>query len=468
MNTVRRSLVIRFVCGTLLAAVVGCTHTASEPLTEGSDAPLAVTVPVTVAPLERRTVERTVEVIGTLRGWEQVTIGTKRTGRVVKVHHDMGDRVEPGEPLIELDPVDAKLAVEQAESKYLGEVVKLGINRRQAEEFVRKYGISEELLLGPVAAEAIAKVPAVILKQVAKEKAILNLARQRALTQRRAGTVQELDDAENELRTAAAGLDDAVQAARTVIANAVTAKVALDQAHQTLKDMTIRAPEPQLLPPNFSPGSRLSYGLTKRQVSEGQMIKEGEAVADLVIEDLVRLWSQVPEQYAGDVRVGQPVRVATRAHPEMTFHGKITRINPSVDPTSRTFQVETVVPNERGLLRPGGFARASIVTRALAKAAVVPVESIVHFAGVTKLFVVENGTARTINGIKTGQEGRGWVEIESGQVPETAPVVTTGQSQLADGTPVVIRQPERPEQPRSNRTDPSSRTAAAPRAAVTN
>jgi len=468
MNTVRRSLVIGLGCGSLLAAVVGCTHTESEPLTEGSDAPLAVTVPVTVAPLERRTVERTVEVIGTLRGWEQVTIGTKRTGRVVKVHHDMGDRVEPGEPLIELDPVDAKLAVEQAESKYLGEVVKLGINRRQAEEFVRKYGISEELLLGPVAAEAIAKVPAVILKQVAKEKAILNLARQRALTQRRAGTVQELDDAENELRTAAAGLDDAVQAARTVIANAVTAKVALDQAHQTLKDMTIRAPEPQLLPPNFSPGSRLSYGLTKRQVSEGQMIKEGEAVADLVIEDLVRLWSQVPEQYAGDVRVGQPVRVATRAHPEMTFHGKITRINPSVDPTSRTFQVETVVPNERGLLRPGGFARASIVTRALAKAAVVPVESIVHFAGVTKLFVVENGTARTINGIKTGQEGRGWVEIESGQVPETAPVVTTGQSQLADGTPVVIRQPERPEQPRSNRTDPSSRTAAAPRAAVTN
>ncbi|HKI17071.1 MAG TPA: hypothetical protein VKA15_04300, partial [Isosphaeraceae bacterium] len=128
----------------------------------------------------------------------------------------------------------------------------------------------------------------------------------------------------------------------------------------------------------------------------------------------------------------------------------------------------TVVPNERGLLRPGGFARASIVTRAQAKAAVVPVESIVHFAGVTKLFVVENGLARSISGIKTGQEGRGWVEIEGSQLPETAQVVTTGQSQLADGTPVVIRQPEPTEQRSSNQTDPSSRTAAAPRAAVTN
>ena len=71
------------------------------------------------------------------RGWEQVTVGSKRTGRVVKVHHDMGDRVQPGEPLVELDSVDAKLGVEQAESKYLGELVKLGITKRQAEEFVQ-------------------------------------------------------------------------------------------------------------------------------------------------------------------------------------------------------------------------------------------------------------------------------------------------------------------------------------------
>ncbi len=87
-------------------------------------------VAVTVAPLEHRTVERTVDVIGTLRGWEQVTVGTKRTGRVVKVYHDIGDRVQPGEPLVELDPIDARLSIQQAESKYLGELVKLGITRQ--------------------------------------------------------------------------------------------------------------------------------------------------------------------------------------------------------------------------------------------------------------------------------------------------------------------------------------------------
>ena len=144
----------------------------------------------------------------------------KRTGRVVKVHHDIGDRVKPGEPLVELDPVDAKLGVQQAESKYLGELVKLGITKQQAEEFVEKYGISEELLIGQVADDAIAKVPAVVQKQVAREKAQQHLARQRALTQRGAGTPQELEDAENDWRTAVANYDDAVQSARTVIANA--------------------------------------------------------------------------------------------------------------------------------------------------------------------------------------------------------------------------------------------------------
>ena len=51
--------------------------------------------------------------------------------------------------MVELDPVDARLGVQQAESKYLGELVKLGITKQQAEDFVKKYGISEELLIGP-------------------------------------------------------------------------------------------------------------------------------------------------------------------------------------------------------------------------------------------------------------------------------------------------------------------------------
>lgn len=413
-------------------------------------------VPVTVAPLERRVVERTVDVIGTLRGWEQVTIGAKRTGRVVKVDHDIGDRVRPGEPLVELDPVDARLSVDAAESKFLGELVKLGITRRQAEEFVKKYGVSEELLMGHVADEAIMRVPGVVQKRVSLEKAEQNLRRQRALTTRGAGTPQELEDAENEVRTAQANHDDAVHTARTVIATAVAAKVALEQARQTLKDTIVTVPSPHLLPPGATDLGRITYGVTKRQTSEGQMIKEGEAVAELVIEDPLRLWCQAPEQYVGDVKLGQKARITTRAFGGRVFEGVVARINPAVDPASRTFQVETVVSNSGRLLRPGGFARASIVVDSHAQAAVVPLESVVRFAGVTKIFIVDHGFARVIGDVKTGREGRGWIEI-SGKLPETADVVTSGQSRLADGTPVVVREPE---QKRSSPPEPTSTVEA--------
>ena len=440
----RRCCLILAACLPAIAAasLSGCSPAEAQ---SSSKAPAAVReVPVTVAPLERRTVERTIDVVGTLRGWEQVTIGSKRTGRVSKVLHDMGDHVRPGEPLVELEAVDAKLAYDQAQSKYLGELVKLGITEQQAQRFIEQYGISEELIRGKQAEEAIDRVPAVIQVLVSKEKALHNLNRQRALSKKGASTVQELEDYENEYRSASAAYENARATARNVIASAVANRVARNQAIQTLADMIIRVPKPELTPPGSSQADAVVYAVTKRSVSEGQMVREGEAVCELIIENPLRLWTSAPERYAEQVRVGQPVRITVSSQPDLLFLGKVVRINPSVDAVSRTFQVETQVPNDRRLLRAGGFAKATIITDSAAQAAVAPTESIIRFAGVTKLFFVENGKARSVNDIVTGSEGPGWVEVTSQSLPTSAMVVITGQTQLANGTPVVIRTPGPP------------------------
>jgi len=440
----RRCCLILAACLPAIAAasLSGCSPAEAQ---SSSKAPAAVReVPVTVAPLERRTVERTIDVVGTLRGWEQVTIGSKRTGRVSKVLHDMGDHVRPGEPLVELEAVDAKLAYDQAQSKYLGELVKLGITEQQAQRFIEQYGISEELIRGKQAEEAIDRVPAVIQVLVSKEKALHNLNRQRALSKKGASTVQELEDYENEYRSASAAYENARATARNVIASAVANRVARNQAIQTLADMIIRVPKPELTPPGSSQADAVVYAVTKRSVSEGQMVREGEAVCELIIENPLRLWTSAPERYAEQVRVGQPVRITVSSQPDLLFLGKVVRINPSVDAVSRTFQVETQVPNDRRLLRAGGFAKAAIITDSAAQAAVAPTESIIRFAGVTKLFFVENGKARSVNDIVTGSEGPGWVEVTSKSLPTSAMVVITGQTQLANGTPVVIRTPGPP------------------------
>jgi RND family efflux transporter MFP subunit len=408
---------------------------------------------VSVVPAEKRLVERTVGMVGSLRGWEQVTIGSKRPGRVAKVLHDMGDRVKPGEPLVQLDDVDAKLAVQQAETKYLAELVKLGISRQQADEFVDRFKLNEKLIEAEEVQQKIEKVPAVLQMKSSLVRAERNLNRQRAVTERGAGSLQDLQNAENDYEGAKAAYDNAVFTAKTVIAQAMANRVALDQARQALADMTIRAPEPSVFPEGIAAESSLEYAMTKRAVSEGQMVREGEAVAELVVENPLRLWGTVPERYITDVVVGQLVRLEVSAHPGEEFAGRVARINPSVNEVSRTFQVEVLVPNPDSKLRPGGFAKARIVTRSAGEAIVVPAEAVVREAGVTKLFVIENDMARAVD-VETGVEGRGWVEV-IGKVEPGAQVVVTGQALLADETPVLIRKPPE-EEGKAGEANPSA------------
>jgi len=62
-------------------------------------------VSITVEPVTFRPVQRTIEAVGTLYGYEEVSLCTKVEGRVRKIHHEVSDRVQPGEVLLEIDPL---------------------------------------------------------------------------------------------------------------------------------------------------------------------------------------------------------------------------------------------------------------------------------------------------------------------------------------------------------------------------
>ena len=423
--------------GLALSVAAGCGK--AEKAAEGSSAVQPISI--TVADLARRPVARTVDVVGTLRGWEEVTIGAKKAGRVLKVFHDFGDTVAPGDPLVELETVDAKLMLQQAETQLLSELTRLGVTRQQADEYMAKFGAGEKLLNGEDVAERIREIPAVVQARVAVDRAQLALTRQRQINGRGVGTVEALQNAESDYDAAIAARDNAILTARSTLASALASKVAIDVAQQTIDDTVIRAPVPSDTPSDPSAtGGAITYSIAMREVHEGQMVKEGEALFDLVIDKPLRLWANVPERYTPELKVGQEVRLTVASRPGEPFVGSISRISPAVDAVSRTFQVEAIVPNTDGLLHPGGFAKAKIVTRAEAQAVVVPIESVVKYAGVTKIFVVENGKSRAIP-VQTGIEGTDWVEV-TGDLPTQGKIVTSGQSMLADGTPVTVRTQE--------------------------
>jgi membrane fusion protein (multidrug efflux system) len=405
-------------CGLMLCIFgVGCGHDDVEPLAASSGPRV---IPVTVAKAERRTIETTVDVVGTLKGWEDVKVGAEKSGRVVKVLHDVGDRVKPGEPLVELEAINADLAVRQAEQRLISELAKLGLHELPKGDF------------------DITQLPAVRQAQAATDRAEQKFAREQRLAEKKVNTVESYQDAEFELRDKQAALDNAILSARATLASAMASRVDLDVARQAREDLVVRAPEPTKLPPGLN--EPIEYAVTKRTVSEGQMIREGEEVLHLVIDRPLRMWVNVPEKYTPYATVGQEVRLTVASHPGRIFNGTVTWINPSVDADSRTFQVEVAIPNEDRALRPGGFVKASVITKRADERTVVPIEAIVRFAGVTKLFVVNDGKARDIP-VETGTEGAGWIEVR-GDMPPDATVVVSGQTQLADGTAVSIRQPE--------------------------
>jgi membrane fusion protein (multidrug efflux system) len=138
------------------------------------------------------------------------------------------------------------------------------------------------------------------------------------------------------------------------------------------------------------------------------------------------------------LRPGQAVRLSVDPYPGETFNGQVTRIGSAADPAARSLAFEAQVPNADHRILPGFFGHGEVVVSHEERALAVPRGALTSFAGVTKVFVVEDGVARE-HAVRLGVDlGDGWVEVAEG-VAQGKQVATSGLSKLADGTAVVIR-----------------------------
>ena len=106
----------------------------------------------------------------------------------------------------------------------------------------------------------------------------------------------------------------------------------------------------------------------------------------------LRLRLAVPERGASGAKVGAPVRVTVEGD-NAVYKGTLVRVSPSIQELGRTLMVEAEIPNERGTLRPGAFAKAEIVTSAAKPTVFVPGAALLTFAGVEKVMSVKDGKA---------------------------------------------------------------------------
>ncbi len=400
----------------------GCeSHEREAWPVDGAHRPEPSAVMVTVEPVAKREVRRTVEAVGTLHGFEEVTISTKVEGIVRAIRHDVSDRVAPNEVLLEIDPTNFELAVKQAEKSLAVELAKLGLSEPPDTTF--------EVDLVPPVVQAVAK----------RDNAKSKMERTRSLHLQKVSTAEELADRTADARIAQAEYDSQVLIAKGDVATIRVKQEDLAVAQQELRDATIRVPTPtQAAPTAGEKTEQPTYAITKRSVSEGSLVRSGTEVFHLVLDRILKLKVAIPERHSNAIELGQTAEIYTAAFPQ-PFTGRVTRINPAVDRDTRTFEVEVQVANPRSELKPGSFAKVAIITRTDSAATTVPLESVVTFAGITKIFLMENGKAREVK-IVPGNQSTDWVEIREPALPEGAQVVTSGHAALADETPIKVRE----------------------------
>ncbi len=154
----------------------------------------------------------------------------------------------------------------------------------------------------------------------------------------------------------------------------------------------------------------------------------------------VKLLVGISEVDYSKVRKGDAVEISADALPGKTFSGKINKIYPTVDPSTRTFTVEIVVNNYNRELRPGMFARAT-VTFGVNNSVVIPDVAVVKQQGSGERFVYvlnADGTV-TYQKVVLGRRMGAEYEVLEG-IADGARIVTGGQIRLKDGIKVTVNE----------------------------
>ncbi len=345
----------------------------------------------------------TIVVTGTLAAQDQITASVKVAGRIDAVMVDFGATVVQGQVLARLDPTDFHLRVDQAEAALKQARARLGLDPDGTDDKV----VADQT---PLVRQARAQL----------EDAKLTAERMQTLWDQKVIPKSQLDSAQANLQVAESRYDDNLEEIRNRQGVLLQRKSELASARQQLEDTTLYAPVAGIV--------------RERLVSVGNYVSAGTPMFSIVMVHPLRLRLAVPERGASGAKVGAPVRVTVEGD-STVYKGTLVRVSPSIQELGRTLMVEAEIPNERGLLRPGAFAKAEIVTSGEKPTVFVPAAAMLSFAGVEKVMSVKDGKAIEVH-VTTGRREADRIEIVEG-LKAGVPVVLDPGS-LSPGDPVAV------------------------------
>lgn len=178
--------------------------------------------------------------------------------------------------------------------------------------------------------------------------------------------------------------------------------------------------------------------ISEATVDPGDYVDIGDHLATLYKIDTLEVAFYLPETYAGQVKLGQPVKLALDAFPDKEFAGTVSFVAPSITPQSRDLLVKGKMRNSDQQLRPGAFARASVVLATHADQPTVPEDALVPLGDGYVVYLVQDGKA-VRRDVQVGLRDNLLVEIKQG-LKGGEIIVKTGQMKISDGSRVEVKQ----------------------------
>jgi membrane fusion protein (multidrug efflux system) len=384
------------------AALYACSKSPSSSVLGDAGHP----TPVRLYTVAEETAQRRVQAVGSLFALEESILSSQVEGRVAEVLADTGDAVKQEQPLIVLDPQELQFEVDRQRGQVRQVRAQLGI------------GPDDPPPSDPKKIASVQRAEADLFDANGKYTRAQEMFKDHLISQ------QQLDEANSRYQSTQASYNVALQEVDRLKALLVSNEASEHLAEKKLRDATIRAP---------FPGS-----IKTRNVHPGEYLRVQSPVMVLVRTDQLRARLAVPERWAGWVRDGAPVDLQVEAFPGETFHGKVSRINPSVSQDSRTFEAEALLVNLDGRLKPGFFVQASIPSEKQEKTIFLPERAVNYRYGVYKVFLVTGNrvSERQIRPAGQTEDARGRrFEVAEGLKPgDRVAVALSGD--LHDGTTV--------------------------------
>jgi RND family efflux transporter MFP subunit len=320
---------------------------------------------VTASPVQRGDLVIPVVAEGSVRARHAAELEFEISGRVTHVWVEEGQRVRKGQKLIGLDDREYRLALEEANSRYLQGLGQLAVE----EEGYDSQGAERVL------AERTAEL----------------------VQMERAGEITHEERLDRELRLGMEAVRDGAYRRELMEVRSGLAAARADAARLelNLERAILKAP--------------FSGVITDLDLNPGERVQSGETVCRLVDQVNIEADVGVLESDLGSIEVGRPAWLTIPALGE-TIPVRVDVVSPDIDTASRTCSVRLRFKSDRGRVKPGMFVRAAIAGRVLGDRVMVPREAILTRDGRPVVFRVEGDRAKWVY-VKLGERNEHLVEI---------------------------------------------------------